>query len=75
VNGNVVPAEPGWVLVRVTNGGTYPVVAWLPVDRIEGGTRVQQLWPVAMHRDPVPEAVSPQEMERAGLYLEKEGGS
>lgn len=71
MNSNAFPAQPGWTLVVDVTGGTYPVVAWLPVDRVDGGRRVQQLWPVALRGGLVPEAVGPEEMQRAGLHLEK----
>jgi hypothetical protein len=75
VNDNVVPAEPGWVLIEATTGNRYPVVAWLPVDWIEKGDPAPQLWPWVLFKGRVPQVVSPQEMERANLRLEKEDGS
>lgn len=70
----MIPAEPGWKLVVDMSGGTYPVVAWLPVVWTQAGRRVQQLWPVVLRGGLVPEAVAPQEMEQAGLHLEQPTG-
>jgi hypothetical protein len=74
VNSNVVPAQPGWVVVEAGTGGEYPVVAWLPMDvMLEGPTvnRSQQLWPMArVDGDQVPCALSPDRMERGNMRIE-----